>query len=111
MKDGDPESVQDAAIDVAREGPPNAFVRPRRTPHMAQFTESTIGKRVVDQQGIQVGTVDGVRDGTLYVEVGPDASAETVSELNWDGPVNREVHRLESQYVSTVTDDIVRLNV
>ena len=77
----------------------------------AQFDDDSIGKRVVDHQGVEVGTVSDVRDGTLYVEIVPDAPAETISDLNWDGVVNREVHRLETEYVSTVSDDIVRLNV
>ena len=37
----------------------------------AQFTEQHVGKRVVDQNGVPVGTVSDVRNGTLYVEVGP----------------------------------------
>ena len=78
---------------------------------VAQYTDDLIGTRVVDHRGHEVGTVSDVRDGTLYVEVGPDAPAETLSDLNWDGVVNREVHELEHEYVSNVSDDIVRLNV
>lgn len=77
----------------------------------AQFTEAQIGKRVVDQAGVQVGTVSDVRDGSLYVEVGPDADEETLSNLRWDGTVNQEVHHLRSRYVSNVSDDVIRLRV
>ncbi|WP_255195339.1 hypothetical protein [Halorarius litoreus] len=78
---------------------------------VAQFTDKHLGKRVVDQNGIEVGTVNDVRNGDLYVEVGPDADSETLSELNWDGTVNQQVHHLPDQYVSNITDTTVRLNV
>lgn len=78
---------------------------------VAQFTEKHVGKRVVDQNGLSVGTVSDVRNGTLYVEVGPDADPDTLSELGWDGTVNRQVHELPDPYVSNITDDTVRLNV
>jgi len=78
---------------------------------VAQYTDKHLGKRVVDQNGVEVGTVNDVRNGDLYVEVGPDADSETLSDLNWDGTVNQEVHRLRDQYVSNITDTTVRLNV
>lgn len=55
---------------------------------VAQYSDSHVGKRVVDRSGVEVGTVDDVRDGDLYVEVGGDADSVTLSELNWDGVVN-----------------------
>jgi hypothetical protein len=78
---------------------------------VAQFTDKHLGKQVVDQDGVAVGTVDEVRNGDLYVEVGPDADSETLSNLHWDGTVNQQVHHLPDQYVSTITDTTVRLNV
>lgn len=78
---------------------------------VAQFSDKHIGKKVVDQNGVEVGTVNDVRNGDLYVEVGPDADAETLSELQWDGTVNRQVHHLRDRYVSNITDTTVRLNV
>ncbi|WP_171006610.1 hypothetical protein [Halalkalirubrum salinum] len=52
-----------------------------------------------------------VRNGELYVEVGPDADPETLSELNWDGTVNQQSHGLPNQYISNITDTTIRLNV
>lgn len=78
---------------------------------VAEFTDEQIGARVVDQAGVDVGTVSDVRDGSLYVEVAPDADRETLSNLRWDGPVNRDVRRLRSRFVSDVSDDVVRLRV
>ena len=73
--------------------------------------EDHVGKRVVAQSGNQVGTVAEVRDGTLHVEVGPDADPDVLDQLGWDGVVNQEVHELEGRYVSNIGDDTVRLRV
>ena len=78
---------------------------------VAEFTEEQIGKRVVDQDGVEVGTVAEVRDGSLYVEVAPDADRETLSNLRWDGTVNQDVHHLQSTFVSNVREDTIRLRV
>lgn len=78
---------------------------------MAEFTDEQIGKRVVDGDGVEVGTVSDVRDGSLYVEVAPDADRETLSNLRWDGTVNRDVHHLESEFVSNVREHTIRLRV
>lgn len=78
---------------------------------MAEFTDDHLGKRVVAQKGTEVGTVSDVRDGSLYVEVGPDADPETLDDLGWKGVVAQEVHRLKDRYVSNITDDVVRLRV
>ncbi|HKJ57934.1 MAG TPA: hypothetical protein VKA37_01805 [Halobacteriales archaeon] len=78
---------------------------------VAEFTDEQIGKRVVDQAGAEVGTVSDVRDGSLHVEVAPDADRETLSNLRWEGAVNQEVHRLRSRFVTDVSDDVIRLRV
>jgi hypothetical protein len=78
---------------------------------MASFTEKQVGKRVVAANGTEVGTVAEVRNGSLYVEVGPDADRETLNDLDWSGVVHREIHHLRHQYVSDVTDNAIRLSV
>ena len=78
---------------------------------VAEFTDEQVGKRVVDQDGVEVGTVTEVRDGSLYVEVAPDADRETLSNLRWDGTVNRDVYHLQSTFVSNVREDTIRLRV
>lgn len=77
----------------------------------ANFTDKQVGKRVVDQAGVEVGTVESVRNGELYVEVGPDADEETLSNLRWDGVVHQEVHELRREHVGDVGEDVIRLNV
>ena len=78
---------------------------------MASDDADHVGKRVVAQSGNEVGTVSEVRDGTLRVEVGADADPDVLDQLGWDGVVNQEVHELEDRYVSTVTDQTIRLRV
>ncbi|WP_435175423.1 hypothetical protein [Halorussus sp. AFM4] len=78
---------------------------------MADYSEDHIGKRVVAQSGVEMGTVEDVRDGDLYVSVEPDADDEAASELGWDGPVSQDVHHLRDQYVSNITETTIRLRV
>jgi hypothetical protein len=78
---------------------------------MADFSEDHIGKRVIDQDGVEIGTVEDVRDGELYVNVTAEDVNETVNELGWEGPVNQDVQHLRRQYVSDITENTVRLRV
>ena len=78
---------------------------------MADYSEDHIGKRVVAQSGVEMGTVEDVRNGDMYVSVEPDADDEAVTELGWDGPVSQDVHHLPDQYVSNITENTVRLRV
>lgn len=75
------------------------------------FSQDDVGKRVVAQSGATVGEVAEVRDGTAWVELAPDADDEAVSELEWDGMVNRDRHELEDRFVTRVTEEAVRLRV
>lgn len=77
----------------------------------AEFTDEQVGKRVVTQAGSELGTVDSVRDGVLYVEVGPAADAETIDQLGWAGTVNQAVHKLPHEYVSNISEQTVRLRI
>ena len=70
-----------------------------------------VGKRVVAQNGTEVGTVREERDGTLYVAVGPDADTDVVDELGWGGVVHQRTHELDNRFISTITDETVRLRV
>ena len=78
---------------------------------MADYSEDHIGKRVVTQSGVEIGSVEDVRDGDMYVSVEPDADDEAIAELGWDGPVSQDVHHLRDQYVSDLTETTVRLRV
>lgn len=78
---------------------------------MADYSDDQLDKRVVAQSGVEIGSVEEVRDGDLYVAVEPDADDDAVAQLGWDGMVNQDVHHLEDQYVSNVTDTTIRLRV
>lgn len=78
---------------------------------MPDFTDEQVGKRVVDQNGIVVGKVTGIRDGSLLVTVDADADDQTIQELNWDGVVDQENHSLNDRHISTIREDTVRLRV
>lgn len=81
---------------------------------MADYSNDQIGKQVVAQSGVEIGSVEDVRDGDMYVSVESDAAAdqdEAVSQIGWDGMVNQDVHRLPDQYVSNITETTVRLRV
>ena len=77
----------------------------------ANFTDEQVGKRVVDQKGVEVGIVESVRDGDLWVEVGPDADEETLSNLRWSGTVHQETEKLRHEHVGDVGENVIRLNV
>ncbi|WP_435154872.1 hypothetical protein [Haladaptatus sp. DFWS20] len=77
----------------------------------ADFTDKQVGKRVVAANGIEVGVVKTVRNGTRYVEVGSDVRGETTIELGWDGTVHHSVHELKRQFIADITDDTIRLSV
>lgn len=77
----------------------------------ADFTDKQVGKRVVAANGIEVGVVKTVRNGTLYVEVGSNASGETPTKLGWDGTVHQSVQELKRQFIADITDDAIRLSV
>lgn len=78
---------------------------------MADYSDDHIGKRVVAQSGVEIGSVEEIRDGDMYVAVEPDADDDAVSQIGWDGMVNQDLHRLPDQYVTNITDTTVRLGV
>lgn len=75
------------------------------------FTDEQVEKRVVDQKGVEVGAVAYVRDGDLYVEVGPKADNETLEELRWDGMVHQDAQKLHHEHIGDVGESVIRLNV
>ncbi len=79
----------------------------------SDFSDEQAGKRVVADDGTDVGVVKEVRNGTLYVEIEADPNPDTIDELGWGGVVNQSVHELKHQFIGTITDDddsVVRVN-
>ncbi|WP_266078162.1 hypothetical protein [Haladaptatus caseinilyticus] len=77
----------------------------------ADFTDEQVGKSVVAADGTEVGTVNEVRNGTLYVDVDSDANVDTAAELGWDGVVHQSSHELDRQFIADIGDDVIRLSV
>ena len=77
----------------------------------AEFTDKHVGKQVVAANGTEIGTVDHVDHGSMYVAVGPDADRDTLEDLRWTGVVNREVHHLDDHFIANITEDTVSLSV
>lgn len=78
---------------------------------MASNFSDAVGKRVVAQNGTEVGSVVEVRDDGLFVEVSGEIEDETLSELRWEGVVNQERKLLDPKFISNITEETVRLRV
>lgn len=74
---------------------------------MADYSDDHIGKRVVSQDGVEIGSVEDVRNGDLYVTL--ESSDADVPDFEWVGQVNQDLHRLPDQYVSNVRENTIRL--
>lgn len=72
------------------------------------FTDDDEGKRVVDDNGDEIGIVSGVRGNTAYVDPDPSLTENVKSSLGW-GDVDQEDYPLDESHVETVTDDEVKL--
>jgi hypothetical protein len=72
------------------------------------LTEEDEGKRVTSADGEQVGMVEEVRGGTAYIN--PDAGMvdKMKAKLDW-GDTDEESYPIQSDHVSDVTDDEIRL--
>ena len=77
----------------------------------SDFSDEQLGKRVVADDGTEIGVVKEVREGTLYVEVGADPNPDTIDELGWGGVVNQSIHELKRQFIGMITDETIRLSV
>ncbi|WP_459193739.1 hypothetical protein [Halosimplex sp. J119] len=78
---------------------------------MAEYSEEQVGKRVVSQDGAEIGEVSGIDDGSLVVRVTVGNNNDVVDHLDWDVRTNREEHTLNDRYVSNVRENTIRLRV
>ncbi len=74
-----------------------------------QITDDDEGKKVVDENGDQVGIVSDVEHGTAHIDPNPGLTDKVKSKLGW-GDTDEETYPLQEELVSSVTDDEVRLN-
>ena len=72
------------------------------------LTESDEGKKVVDQNGDDVGTVVKVDAGQAWVDPDPSVTDKVMTKLGW-GSRDEDSYRLDTDAIQTVTDDEIRL--
>ncbi|WP_266077530.1 PRC-barrel domain containing protein [Haladaptatus caseinilyticus] len=74
-----------------------------------QITDDDEGKKVVDQNGDEVGIVSDVQHGTAHVNPNPGLTDKLKSKLGW-GDADEDTYPLQDEMVQSVTDDEIRLN-
>lgn len=72
------------------------------------YTDNDVGKRVVNADGDEIGTVTAVRHGTPYVDPDPGMFDEIKAKLGWED-VDDDDYPLQQSEVSEVTDEEIRL--
>lgn len=82
-----------------------------RTDEMSgELTEDDEGKRVVDLDGNQIGTVDDVDYSAVHVLADPDAElGNHAREL--DERDGGEIYEIQDKHVTDVTDDEIRVDL
>lgn len=74
----------------------------------ATFTDDDEGKRIVNANGDEVGIVEHVEAGEVYVQPDPGITDTITSKLGW-GDADEETYTLDTDNVEAVTDDEIRL--
>jgi hypothetical protein len=74
-----------------------------------QFTDSDVGKTVVDGAGAEVGIISAVEHGTAYIDPDPGITTKITTALGWENIDDENGYPLQEEAVATVTDDQVRL--
>jgi hypothetical protein len=70
--------------------------------------ESAEGKRVVDRDGEEVGTVTAVRDGTAYVDPDRGAFEKLAGRMGWED-VGRDAYPLPEASIERITNEEVHV--
>jgi len=74
----------------------------------SRITDDDQGKRVITEDGDEVGVVSEVRGGTAYVEPDPGMMDSIKAKLGW-GDADEDTYPLDNDDVMEVTDDRIRL--
>ena len=70
--------------------------------------ESAEGKRVVNEDGEEIGLVTTVRDGTAYVDPDPGMTEKLMSKLGWDD-ADAEDYPLPESSIERITDEEIHV--
>jgi hypothetical protein len=72
------------------------------------FTDSDVGKDVVDGEGEKIGIVSSVTHGTAYVDPDPGITTKLKTALGWEDS-DEESYPLQEEAIANVTEDQIRL--
>ncbi|WP_338727482.1 PRC-barrel domain containing protein [Haladaptatus sp. DJG-WS-42] len=72
------------------------------------FTDSDVGKRVVDAHGNEVGMVAAVRDGMAYGNPEPGVFDKLQAKLGWEDK-DEETYPVQTTNADRITDDEIHL--
>lgn len=70
--------------------------------------ESVEGKRVVNEDGEEIGIVTAVREGTAYVDPDPGLTEKLSSRMGWEG-VDEDDYPLPEASIERITDEEVHV--
>lgn len=73
------------------------------------LTERDEGKKVVNQNGDEIGVISGFRGGRAYVKPEAGLADSLMSKLGWSD-VDEDDYPIDDSHVETITDDEVRLD-
>ncbi|MFC6731815.1 MULTISPECIES: PRC-barrel domain containing protein [unclassified Haladaptatus] len=72
------------------------------------FSDSDVGKRVVDSRGEEIGMVAAVREGVAYINPEPGVFDKLQAKLGWEDQ-DEETYPLRTGHVDRITDDEIHL--
>ena len=74
----------------------------------ATFTDDEEGKRVVNENGEEIGIIERVEGDTAHVNPDPNITDSIKSKLGW-GDADEETYALDTGTVEAITDDEIRI--
>ncbi len=75
-----------------------------------QLTDEDEGKKVINEDGDDIGRIVEVQGGTAHVEPDPGLADSIMSKLGW-GDSDEDTYQLESSKIESVTDDEVHVRM
>ncbi|WP_438267515.1 PRC-barrel domain containing protein [Haladaptatus halobius] len=72
------------------------------------MTDDDEGKRVINQNGDEIGVVAEVREDTAYIDPDPGMFESIKDKLGW-GDIDEDTYPLQDENIEQVTNDEIRL--
>lgn len=74
------------------------------------LTEEDEGKKVINEEGDDIGQVVQVQHGNAHVEPDPGLTDTIMSKLGW-GESDEDTYKLDSSQIESVTDDEIHVRM